>query len=67
MPAPLLAIDPAGDWTIVKRPDGTLQWAYEGKPLYRSAKDIKEGDTNGVSDEWHALLVPSVTASAPAP
>ena len=66
-PAPLLAIDPAGDWTIVKRPDGTHQWAYDSKPLYWSVKDINEGDTNGVTDEWHALLVPGVTASAPAP
>jgi predicted lipoprotein with Yx(FWY)xxD motif len=23
-----------GDWSLVKRPEGTLQWAYQGKPLY---------------------------------
>ena len=59
--APLLAvdIDATADWTIVKRPDQTLQWAYQGKPLYRSVKDTKAGDTNGEGDIWHAVLVPS--------
>ena len=59
--APLLAvdIDATGDWTIVKRPDQTLQWAYQGKPLYRSVEDTKAGDTNGEGDIWHAVLVPS--------
>jgi predicted lipoprotein with Yx(FWY)xxD motif len=28
-----------GDWSLVKRPDGTLQWAYQGKPLYTSAAE----------------------------
>src|SRR5579859_7832581 len=30
---------PMGDWTIVKRDDGKMQWAYKGKPAYRWAKD----------------------------
>lgn len=38
---------PAGDWSVVARPDGTRQWAYKGKPLYRSAKDATPGDANG--------------------
>ena len=67
LPAPLLATDAAGDWTIVSRPDGSLQWAYQGEPLYRSVKDAKAGDANGESDEWHAVLVPGVAAAAPAP
>lgn len=58
LPAPLLAAGPAGDWSIVTRPDGTLQWAHQGKPLYRSKKDLKAGDTNGVGGEWQALRVP---------
>lgn len=29
-----------GDWSIIVRPDGARQWAYQGKPLYRySGKD----------------------------
>ena len=23
-----------GDWTVIERTDGILQWAYEGKPVY---------------------------------
>jgi len=63
--APLLAATPTGDWTIVNRPDGTPQWAYKGKPLYRSVKDVKAGDTNGDGGEWHALRVPGAAASGP--
>lgn len=59
LPAPLLATTvPPGDWSIVTRPDGTLQWAHRGKPLYRSNKDAKAGDTNGVGVDWQALRVP---------
>jgi predicted lipoprotein with Yx(FWY)xxD motif len=64
--APLLATAPAGDWSIVNRPDGTLQWAYKGKPLYRSIRDIKAGDTNGEGGDWHALRVPGASAPVPA-
>lgn len=44
-----------GDWTTVKRSDGSLQWAYKGKPLYTWAKDSKAGDTTGdnVKNVWH--------------
>jgi predicted lipoprotein with Yx(FWY)xxD motif len=38
---------PAGDWSLVARADGTRQWAYKGKPLYRFAKDFKPGESNG--------------------
>ena len=38
--------DVAG-FTKVKRDDGTLQWAYKGKPLYFWAKDQKPGDKTG--------------------
>ena len=46
----------SGDWTTVTRDDGTLQWAYKGKPLYTFAKDIKPGDTMGdgfLNGAWH--------------
>lgn len=37
----------AGKWSIVTRDDGSKQWAYNGKPLYRWIKDAKPGDTTG--------------------
>ena len=47
---PLVAADagskPVGAWTIIDRPDGLKQWAYGGRPLYTSVKDIHPGDTN---------------------
>jgi hypothetical protein len=36
-----------GDFSIVKRDDGTSQWAFKGMPLYFFAGDAKAGDTNG--------------------
>jgi predicted lipoprotein with Yx(FWY)xxD motif len=43
------------DWTVVKRDDGTLQWAYYGKPLYTFIKDMKAGDMtgDGKGGVWH--------------
>ena len=38
---------PPGDWTLVTRPKGTMQWAYKGKPLYAWVKDTKPGDITG--------------------
>lgn len=45
----------SGKWSIVTRDDGSKMWAYDGKPLYRWAKDAKPGDTtgDGVNDVWH--------------
>jgi len=37
----------SGDWSIVTRDDGSKQWAYKGKPLYRWIKDQKPGDRTG--------------------
>jgi len=37
----------SGNWTLVKRDDGKMQWAYKGKPLYTYAKDTKPGDKTG--------------------
>jgi len=44
-----------GKWTQIKRDDGTMQWAYDGKPLYTFVKDKKAGDTtgDGMKDVWH--------------
>lgn len=47
---PLRAPDsakPVGQWTVVKRDDGSSQWAYDGKPVYSFARDPEPG--------WHLL------------
>lgn len=48
--------NPAGDWTIVARDEGKMQWAYKGKPLYTFVKDAKPGDVTGdgfLNNSWH--------------
>lgn len=57
---PLMAeagASPAGDYSLITRDDGTMQWAYQGKPLYLWIKDTKPGDTTGdkVKDVWHVV------------
>jgi len=36
-----------GKWTIVDRPDGQKQWAYDGYALYTSVLDQRAGDVLG--------------------
>lgn len=38
---------PQGDLSLIKRDDGTLQWAWKGKALYRWWDDKKPGDKGG--------------------
>jgi predicted lipoprotein with Yx(FWY)xxD motif len=38
---------PVGDFVVIDRGDGKLQWAYKGKPLYLWVRDTKPGDTTG--------------------
>jgi len=54
------------DWTVVTRDDGSKQWAYKGKPLYRWSKDKKPGEMTGdnFKNVWHA--VKEEPAAAPA-
>ncbi|MGH6680894.1 MAG: COG4315 family predicted lipoprotein, partial [Bradyrhizobium sp.] len=43
-------------YTVVKRNDGSMQWAYKGKPLYTWIKDAKPGDITGdglLHGAWH--------------
>ncbi len=51
--APAGAAAQAG-WSTIKREDGSLQWAYRGKPLYRYAADAFPGATfgDGVETVW---------------
>ena len=47
-----------GDWSVVTREDGTKQWAYKSKPLYRYAGDFKPGDIAGQDhDAMHAVVL----------
>ena len=48
---------PVGDLTIIKRHDGTMQWADDGKPLYTFVKDKKPGDIagNNFKNVWHLI------------
>ncbi len=45
-----------GDYNLIKRTDGTMQWTYDGKPLYRWINDKAPGDTTGegMGGVWHA-------------
>lgn len=58
---PLAADDAAkteGDFTLVKRDDGSSMWAYKGWPLYYWYEDTKAGDTtgDGVGGVWHLAI-----------
>jgi predicted lipoprotein with Yx(FWY)xxD motif len=46
-----------GDWTPIRRPDGSLQWAYKGKPVYTFNGDTAAGQTHGagVGGVWRLL------------
>ena len=47
----------SGDWTIIARDDGSKQWAYKGKPVYKYSKDTKAGEMtgDGFNGVWHAV------------
>lgn len=36
-----------GKFSVIKRDDGSLQWAHNGMPLYTWIKDKKPGDVTG--------------------
>lgn len=44
-------------WSVVKRTDGSSQWAYDGKPVYFYAPDKKKGDKmgDGMGGVWHII------------
>ncbi|MNR28842.1 Secreted repeat [compost metagenome] len=46
-----------GKWTVIKRDDGTMQWAFDGKPLYYFQKDKAPGEMKGdkMKDVWHVV------------
>jgi predicted lipoprotein with Yx(FWY)xxD motif len=48
---------PIGDWTPIRRADGSLQWAYKSKPVYTYSGDSAAGQANGagLGTVWHLL------------
>ncbi len=57
---PMLAKQDAkasGDFALMPRDDGTLQWAHKGRPLYHSANDKQPGDHkgDGFRGIWHLV------------
>lgn len=44
-----------GNWSVIKRDDGSMQWAHGGKPLYTFVMDKKAGDVtgDGKMGVWH--------------
>lgn len=55
--APAEADRDIGDWKIIIREDGTTQWAYKGKPVYRFILDRQPGDArgDGTGKVWHVV------------
>ncbi|WP_198972165.1 COG4315 family predicted lipoprotein [Xylophilus sp. ASV27] len=48
---------PEGAMTIITRDDGSRQWAYKGKPIYRYKSDVNPGDATGdnFKNLWHVI------------
>jgi len=47
---------PVGEWTLVKRGDGKLQWAWRGKPVYTYSRDGSDKATgDGVGGVWRLM------------
>ncbi len=60
---------PSGDFSVIERSDGTRQWAWQGKPLYRWVSDRRWGQAGGdrVSDIWTLVRPTGADAAALAP
>jgi predicted lipoprotein with Yx(FWY)xxD motif len=52
-----------GDWSLIKRETGELQWAFRGLPLYSNIRDVRPGTTVGDGEEsvWRVAFQPSYT------
>jgi predicted lipoprotein with Yx(FWY)xxD motif len=44
---------PAGDFTVIARPDGITQWAFRSHPLYLFEADRKPGEVRGIGVDAH--------------
>ena len=59
--APALALD-VGDFSVASRADGSRQWAYRGRPLYRYRGDLLPGDAHGrdADPRWRLAVLTEV-------
>ena len=55
----------ANSFTVITRPDGGKQLAYDGWPLYYFRYDAKPGDTNGqgIAKLWSVCTLPTPFAT----
>ena len=60
---------PVGDWTMVARPEGGLQWAYKGRRAYTFVGDARPGEAEGDQQRgfWHAVVYTGPRPNVPAP
>ena len=58
--APALAV-PVGDFSVVRRSDSSLQWAFKGAGLYTHSGDLAPGDATGIGADprWTQVLLAS--------
>ena len=58
VPAPALALA-VGDFSVVSRMDGSRQWAFRERPLYRYRGDLLPGDAHGraAGEGWSLAVV----------
>jgi predicted lipoprotein with Yx(FWY)xxD motif len=56
-PFTVSAVPKGNEYSTVKRDDGTMQLAYDGKPLYLFSGDSKPGERKGdnVNGVWHVV------------
>lgn len=56
--------EPVGDFTIIERLHGGLQWAIRGEPLYYWVNDRRPGDITGdnVNEVWFVIREDAVEA-----
>ena len=47
-----------GDWTLVDRGAGYMQWAYKGKPVYMSVPQVVSQEDPKLHNDghWHVLV-----------
>ena len=58
------ACDNYDGWSVITRADGLSQWALDGHPLYRSAKDLAPGDMTMAGPAWLPATVPCPAAKS---
>ncbi len=66
---PVPPADLPGSLTVIDRPDGRRQVAYNGRPLYFYINDSQPGDTTGegVGGVWHVARVEEASPSQAQP